>query len=63
MCENSLMFQIPDLTVSIPALVYITEGVGTVQDLVCATLSGNTAVPVNITLVTSDSTNGKNCDQ
>ena len=54
----------PDLTVSIPALVYTIEGVGTAQDLVCATLvlSGNTAVPVNITLVTSDSTNGKNCD-
>ena len=45
---------------TVPAQVSTTEDVGIAQDLVCATLSGNTAVPVNIALVTSDSTNGKN---
>ena len=44
------------VTISLPTMVGVTEGDGTVE--VCATISTASDVPINITLTTNDSSPG-----
>ena len=45
-----------DVTISLPTMVSVSEGDGTVE--VCATISTASDVPINITLTTNDSSPG-----
>ena len=45
-----------DVTISLPTMVSVSEGDGTVE--VCATISAASAIPINIGLATSDSSPG-----
>ena len=55
-CFIRLALHFIDATISLPTVVSVIEGDGTVE--VCATISAASAIPINIGLATSDSSPG-----